>query len=106
MSEEKYAKILSHISNSAVIQLPDRSFPSIALQLDSLSIMLVKAEACMREFKKLRHEEGYYEALMLAQDLQVHLIHFEDILRKMQMSLPYKGSERDRLIEDDYNDSE
>ena len=100
---EDTAQILSHVPNSGIVQLPGRRFPGIALQGDSLSIMFDHAAICVREFKRLRQEEAYFEALQLAETLQEHLIHYEETLRQRGAQLPYTVSIRERLVSDDYD---
>ncbi|MCC6486581.1 MAG: hypothetical protein IT364_03710 [Candidatus Hydrogenedentes bacterium] len=97
------AQILSHIPNSGIVQLPGRRFPGVTLQGDSLSILFDYAAFCVREFKRLRQEDAYFEALQLAETLQEHLIHYEETLRQRGGELPYTVSVYERLVEEDHN---
>ena len=65
--------------------------------------MFDRAAICVREFKRLRQEEAYFEALQLAETLQEHLIHYEDTLRQRGEQLPYTVSIQDRFVNGDYD---
>ncbi len=96
------AKILSHVPNSGVVQLPGRRFPGIVIQGDTLSNLFESARFLLSEFKRLRDEERYYETLTFVEQLQDQLLHYEDTLRDKGMDLPYPVSVRGRLVSDDY----
>ena|ERR1700722_15824183 len=96
------AEILSHISNSGIVQLPGRRFPGIVIQGDTLSGMFDGARYLLNEFKRSHDEERFYETLMFAQQLQGQLLHYETTLEKHGISLPYSVSIRQRLVADDY----
>ena len=98
------AQILSHIPNSGVVQLPGRRFPGIVIQGDTLSGLFDGACYMLAEFKRARDEERYFEALMLAEQLQRQLLHYEETLAKHGMTLPYTVSVRERLVKNDYDD--
>jgi len=99
------AKILSHVPNSGIVQLPGPQFPGVAIQGDSLSNMFDQAAACVREFKRLRQEDACYEAFHLAEHLQEHLIHCEATSQQRGASLPSTVSIHNRLINHDYDTS-
>jgi len=97
------AQVLSHIPNSAVVQLPGRRFPGIVMQGDTLSNIFESARYLLGEFKRLRDEERYFEVLMLAERLQGQLLHYEETLERLGMQLPYTDSVKLRLVADDYD---
>jgi hypothetical protein len=88
-NDQTSASILSHGSNSAIVHLPGRKFPAVASQEDSLSIMLSQANFFAKFFLDEKNEELYFEALDLALKLQAHLTHYEDVLVKRGMTIPY-----------------
>jgi hypothetical protein len=100
--ESDTAQILSHIPNSGIVQLPGRKFPGIVIQGDTLSGIFDGARYLLAEFKKARDEERYYESLMLAEQLQGQLLHYEETLVKQQIGLPYTISVSERLVKDEY----
>jgi len=97
------AQVLSHIPNSAIVQLSGRRFPDIVIQGDTLSNIFEGARYLLGEFKRLRDEERYFETLMFAEQLQGQLLHYEETLERMGMQLPYSGSIKSRLVADDYD---
>jgi hypothetical protein len=99
---EETAKLLSHIPNSGIIQLPGRRFPGIVMQGDSLFGLLKSLHYLLGKFKELKDEENYYETLMVAESLYGQLVHYEDTLIKQGMTLPYTGSVRELSVKDDY----
>ena len=102
--DQTSAPILSHASNSAIVHLPGRKFPAVAIQGDSLSIMLSQAKFFAREFLKEKNEELYFEALDLAVKLQAHLTHYEDVLEKRGLTIPYGLSVRENRIADEWSE--
>lgn len=101
-NDQTSALILSHVSNSAIVHLPGRKFPAVAIQGDSLSIMLGQAKFFAKEFLKEKNEELYFEALDLALKLQAHLTHYEDVLEKRGMTIPYGLSVKENRIADEW----
>lgn len=97
------AKILSHVPNSGIVQMPGRRFPGIVMQGDSLSIAFDHVAFCLANAKTRRDEEVYFELLMFAETLQAQLMHYEETLSKLGMSLPYTRSIKERLVRDDYD---
>ena len=96
------AQILSHIPNSAIVQLPGRRFPGIVMQGDTLSNVFDSARHLLAEFKRQQDQERFYETLMFAEQLQAHLLHYEETLERHGMQLPYTVPVRQRLVSDDY----
>ena len=97
------AEILSHVSNSAIVRLPGRQFPGVVVQGDTLSKLFDGARYMLLEFKRLRDEERYYEALMLAEQLQGQLLHYEAVLAQRGMCLPYALPVNQRQVTDDFD---
>jgi hypothetical protein len=86
------AKILSHVPNIGIVQLPGRKYPSIAIQGDTFYRLLCSTVYLMKEALKQKNEETYFELLMLAEELQGQLMHYEDVLKAESFGLPYDGS--------------
>ena len=112
MSQESMAeeypqtiKMYDHVSNSGIVHMPGRRFPAVAIQGDSLSSMLSAAISFMAKAKEIRDEEMYYEALMLAERLQGHLIHYERVLEKEGFERPYALRAKELEIVDDFENS-
>jgi hypothetical protein len=97
------AQILSHLSNSGIVQLPGRRYPGIVMQGDTLSNLFDTARFLLGEFKRIRDEERYYETLMFIEQLQVQLVHYEETLQAQGVQLPYTVSVRERRVTDDFD---
>ena len=97
------AEILSHVPNSGIVQMPGRTFPGIVIQGDTLFSLIQGLRMMTREFKQAKNEEGYYEALGMAEILQGHLQHYEDVLVSRGSILPYSGSVSANPIVDDFD---
>jgi len=100
--DQTSAPLLSHVPNSAIVHLPGRKFPAVAIQGDSLSIMLGQAKFLAEAFLKEKNDELYFEALDLALKLQAHLMHYEDVLEKKGMRIPYAISVKKNPIVDEW----
>jgi hypothetical protein len=97
------AQILSNIPNSGIVQLPGRRFPGVVIQGDTLSGIFESARYLLAEFKRARDKERYFETLIIAENLQGQLVHYEETLAKHGIDLPYTVSVRKRLVKDDYD---
>ncbi len=58
----------------------------------------------MAECKQTNHEEAYYEALGIAEQLQSHLEHYEAAVKSRGISLPYSSPVASEPIVDDFDD--
>ncbi|MCC3595806.1 MULTISPECIES: hypothetical protein [unclassified Microcoleus] len=94
-------KIFSYLPNSAIVQLPERIFPGIILQGDSLSILFDQAKEIYLRAKQLPDEDIQYEALMMAEVMQEYLSHYEEALKEHGLELPYGTSIRERKIQEE-----
>jgi hypothetical protein len=99
-------EILSHIPNSGIVQMPGRKFPGIVVQGDTLSNLFDGVRFLLREFKLRRDEERYFDTLIIAEQLQGQLVHYEETLAKRGIALPYTVSVRKRLVLDDFVEAE
>ena len=107
MAEEypEEIKLYDHVSNSGIVHMPGRRFPAIAIQGDSLSNMLSTAIELMKKGKEYEDEDLYYASLELAERLQGHLVHYEDILEKEGFRKPYSLTAKKLVISDDFETS-
>jgi hypothetical protein len=86
--------------------MPGRKFPGIVIQGDTLFSLIQGLRMMTGEFKKAKNEEGFYEALGIAEILQSHLLHYEEVLVSRGSILPYSGSVSTNPIVDDFDDTE
>lgn len=82
------ARILSHGGNAAVLHLPGRAFPAIALQGDTFFNVIERIQ-----FARSRgtQDECDDELRHLLADLNEHLALYEQTLRSLGLSLPYRA---------------
>jgi hypothetical protein len=104
MDERLTAEILSHASNSGIVQMPGRKFPGIVIQGDSLSNLFEQVCCCLKLAKQHQDEDAYYKILMLAKMLQGHLVNYEKKLTELGIERPYCQSVWDRAIQDEFTD--
>ena len=85
--------------------MPGRRFPAVAIQGDSLSIILSTAIELMAKGKEYKDEDLYYESLELAEKMQAHLIRYEGVLEKEGFKKPYSLTAKKLKIVDDFDNS-
>ena len=98
-------KLYDHVPNSGIVHMPRRRFPAVAIQGDSLSIILSTAIELMAKGKEYKDEDLYYESLELAEKMQAHLIRYEDVLEKEGFKKPYSLTAKELKIVDDFDNS-
>jgi hypothetical protein len=82
-------KLYDHIPNSGIVHLPNRRFPAVAIQGDSLSIILSEAAYFMDKAKEYDDENMFYAARDLAERLKSHLERYESVLKSEGIAKPY-----------------
>jgi hypothetical protein len=98
-------KMYDHVSNSGIVHMPGRRFPGITIQGDSMSNLLSQALYFMRKAREHNDEDMFYEARDLAQILQCHLLHYEEILEKEGFEKPYVIDVKALNLEQEFEDS-
>jgi hypothetical protein len=82
--------ILSKQPNCVILKLPWRTFPSVALQGDSLSILVDLSESLAVRLKNAKEEEVTREmAEELSELLRAYLNHYKYILKQNNIALPF-----------------
>lgn len=85
---------LSDASNYAVIRLLERKYPALLIQGDSLKILLDLARDIQQRVKNSSDMELHSMADELAEQLSSRLEHYERVLTKEHMDLPYAPFKR------------
>ena len=80
-------EILSDRTNAAVIRHPDRKFPGVLIQGDTLSTLCFSADAACREIG--RSSPGFGEANYLRNALHALLNHYKVVLGEHDIPLPF-----------------
>ena len=97
------AQMLSHLPNSGIVHLPGRRFPGIVLQGDTLSGMYDSALELLEQARIGRDEENYCGILDFAERIHDQLVHYEEILTKQGLPLPYVKSVAERPVCDGFD---
>ena len=82
-------KLLSEPTNYAVVHLPGRAFPGIVFQGDSLNILISNLRDVAAEADQ---EERAYGLNSVIEDLSEVQRHYEAVLKREQIGLPYSPS--------------
>ncbi len=93
--ENPEIKLLSMASNSVVVQTPYRRFPGIIIQGDTLHTWYCLLEECQKCVAASDIDEASQCISELRSKIQAHLIHYERVLKEIDLKLPYGGSVTD-----------
>ena len=85
---------LSDASNYAVIKLPERRFPALLIQGDSLKSLADLASELRRMVKDSPDDELRATADEIAESLNSRVEHYESVLAQEHMPLPYASFKR------------
>ena len=85
---------LSEASNYAIIKLPERKYPALLIQGDSLRILLDLAQEIQRMVRNSSDEELRSTVDELAEQLSSRVEHYEQVLTNEHMDLPYTPFKR------------
>ena len=82
-------EILSDATNAAVLRHPDRRFPGVLVQGDTLYSLCVAADASCRAAKPQLGNEVYEELNDVRNRLWSLLNHYKSVLHDHQLPLPF-----------------
>ena len=82
-------EILSDATNAAVLRHPDRKFPGVLVQGDTLYSLCVAADASCLTIKPQIGNEAYEEINDLRNRLWSLLNHYKSVLHDHQLPLPF-----------------
>jgi hypothetical protein len=82
-------EVYSHECNSCIVKMPERSFPGVVIQGDSLSILYSSALRLVQELEGKVEEEVFLGALELAESLEGHLDNYMSTLNHHNIELPF-----------------
>jgi predicted RNase H-like HicB family nuclease len=80
------ARLLTPPTNYAVVQLPERAFPGVVFQGDSLNILIGELEAAIEESDPGEQEAAFEEILGRLRAVRTR---YENTLNQAGMRLPY-----------------
>ena len=82
-------EILSDATNAAVLRHPDRRFPGVLVQGDTLYSLCAVADAACAAVKPQLGNEAYEELNDLRNRLWSLLNHYKSVLHEHQLPLPF-----------------
>lgn len=85
-------EVYSQATNQAVVKMPQRRFPGVVIQGDTMSILVTLAEAIYEEVKNSSNNsdgELLEDARELRDKLRSFLLHYEKVLGEHHIDLPY-----------------
>jgi hypothetical protein len=89
MMTQMTATMLTPPYNYAVVQLPDRAFPGIVVQGDSMSILVRSLEGIVLNFKNGETEDIVFDLTYVADALRSSLVNYEAVCTNLGLELPY-----------------
>lgn len=84
-----HVEVLSYVTNNAVLKLPERKYPGVLIQGDSLKILQRLAEAIGQACQHGDLEEATDLAAELQEALTSRVTIFEAAMHEHGMELPY-----------------
>ena len=87
MKEE--LEVYSHACNSCIIKMPERRFPGVLIQGDSLSTLYHNVLELVNELEGKVEEETFLQALEIAESLECHLDNYIKTLKNHNIELPF-----------------
>ena len=85
----KELELLSRPINFAVVQLPEREYPGVVIQGDSLKALVQSVERMAKLLGGIQASELALEIEMAREQLQGALTHYEIVCSERGISLPY-----------------
>jgi hypothetical protein len=82
-------EVFSEATNAAVIQLPERRFPGVLVQGDTLRSWEITVEKIIEALKDDDLAEARDGAVYLHETLHHQIEHYERVLAKHKIRLPY-----------------
>ncbi len=83
--------VYSKATNRAVIRPPGRRFPGLVIQGDTLSALVKRARELLESARRLGHDDLIDQAEGLSRDLDAFVKHYERVLARHGIDLPYTG---------------
>ena len=82
-------EILSDATNAAVLRHPDRKFPGVLVQGDTLYSLCVAADASCQSARAQLPAHAYEELNDIRNQLRSLLNHYKSVLHDHQLPLPF-----------------
>lgn len=82
-------EVYSQTTNQAVVRMPNRHFPGLVIQGDTISTLADLAESIYEQVKKSSDDELLEETRELKDRLNGFLLQYEIVLGEHNIDLPY-----------------
>lgn len=82
-------EVYSDATNNAVLRHPERRFPGVLIQGDSLYGMCKTLDRVCDAARDALDRESYLELNDFRNNLWARLIHYKDVLRQHEIPLPF-----------------
>lgn len=87
-------EIYADTTNAAILRRPERNFPGVLIQGDTLYVMCQAADFVCKSAQSELDEEIYQELNELRNRLWGFLIHYKSILLEHELPLPFSEHPR------------
>ena len=93
--QKEEIEVYSRETNSGIVRMPERCFPGVVIQGDSLCIMFHDLMSALEGAEGKVDDDTFLAILEQAEAVEHHLLHYEATLKKNGIELPYvRDSER------------
>jgi predicted RNase H-like HicB family nuclease len=82
--------LLSQAVNFAVVKLPQRNFPGVLIQGDTLHSLVKNIDRMMDLLNKRKLEELTDELEDMREQLSAAMVHYEHVCTELKIPLPYE----------------
>lgn len=83
-------EVFSQAVNYGIVKMPGRRFPGFVIQGDSLQALYINAKGILESVKNITTDSDLIgEIKFLVDDLEARFVHYERILEKHNIELPY-----------------
>ncbi len=80
-------EIYSDTTNAAILRHPERRFPGVLIQGDTLYSFYVSAKESLKNFDK--ESDAYYDQLEICERLEGLVEHYKEVLKDHRIELPF-----------------
>jgi len=80
--ETKSIEVYSELNNSSVVRMPERQYPGVVIQGDSLFSLFSDSIDLLEELKEKPDSEAFHAAYSVAERLEGHLRHYIEVCEK------------------------
>ena len=86
-------EVYSHATNSCVVRMPERNFPGVVIQGDTLSTIYTRLLDLLENTEGKVEEDTFLGILELAEDIEAHLMNYKNTLIEHEIELPFIDDE-------------